>query len=385
MLKHALTGLIATCVAGALPLSQAAHAQVYCANGDAQIQCNGSECYCPSPTGNRGASAQPVGASPEEIAHQQRVAASSAYNDQGIAAFSRGDWAEAVRFFQLSLDNDPGDSVVSANLANARERLRVANESKAASAKIDDLLDGYSRSVTPMNSSGGLDFDQGSTEPAPQAAGKGVKASQPLDFGDPTVVDARNAPSGLPKAIEAEIPATAAGDRVRKGFQAIATHDWKLAIAWFGDALNHDPHNAGIARLLDLSRFTFEHETQRKQTASSTTPPVSADGMAHVNAVMDRQMAESESHTVAKGDDKEEDAAANAAIDQARESEEIDALVDKGLNEDLARSLAEYNASHAHLNAAISGLSSGWRAFFDALFKRPDRILRPLSVAGVRG
>jgi hypothetical protein len=79
---------------------------------------------------------------------------------------------------------------------------------------------------------------------------------------DPMVVDARQVRSGLPKSVDNAITAGYSGappcvsDRVRKGFQAVATHDWKLARAWFKDALNHDPDNAGLKRLVELSDYT---------------------------------------------------------------------------------------------------------------------------------
>lgn len=385
MLKGAATGLVAACVALLLPLSQRATAQVYCAGGDAQIRCNGSECYCPNRGGNRRAPAQPTGPSPEEIARQQRIAASREYNDQGVAAYSRGDWAEAVRLQQLALDNDPGDAVIADNLSKARARLQEQNDSKVASAKIRALMEGYSATVTPINSSGGLDFDQGPTTPQ-HGVNEEVKASQSLNFGDPMVVDARNVPSGLSKNLEAEIPSTPAGDRVRKGFQAIAGHDWELAVAWFGDALNHDPRNAGIARLRELARFTYEREKNTSKLATqSRSAHIDATGLAQVNAVIDQQMSEDESRTVANHDDSPEDATVNAVIDQQRESDEINALIDRGMNEELARHFAEYDLSHAPLPANAISRSSGWGAFFDALFKTPRRTLRPLSVAGIRG
>jgi hypothetical protein len=79
---------------------------------------------------------------------------------------------------------------------------------------------------------------------------------------DPMVVDAANVPSGLPKSIDDAIVSGYSGaapgvsDRVRKGFQAIADHDWKVARAWFQDALNHDPKNGGLKRLTELAEYT---------------------------------------------------------------------------------------------------------------------------------
>lgn len=87
-----------------------------------------------------------------------------------------------------------------------------------------------------------------------------LAASQkPVPHTDTSVVDARNVPSGLPKALDNAI-ATAystapsgVSDRVRKGFQAVMDRDWKVAKAWFEDALHRDPNNAGLKRLVALT------------------------------------------------------------------------------------------------------------------------------------
>lgn len=84
-------------------------------------------------------------------------------------------------------------------------------------------------------------------------------SSKPAPHTDTSVVDARNVPSGLPKAVSNAI-ATAysdappgVSDRVRKGFQAVMSKDWKVAKAWFEDALNRDPNNASLKRLVALA------------------------------------------------------------------------------------------------------------------------------------
>ncbi|GAB4236362.1 MAG: hypothetical protein OHK0028_13260 [Deltaproteobacteria bacterium] len=85
---------------------------------------------------------------------------------------------------------------------------------------------------------------------------------------DPMVVDARNVPSGLPKSVDDYIPHTPAGERVRKGFQAVQAGDWKAALAWFQDARTKEPGNAGLGRLVDLAKFTLYYRPPVK------TPPV---------------------------------------------------------------------------------------------------------------
>ncbi|CAG1065058.1 hypothetical protein BAC1_00635 [uncultured bacterium] len=83
--------------------------------------------------------------------------------------------------------------------------------------------------------------------------------SQPTPHTGTSVVDARNVPTGLAKALENAIASAYAdappgvSDRVRKGFQAVMDRDWKVAKAWFQDALKRDPSNAGLKRLVALA------------------------------------------------------------------------------------------------------------------------------------
>lgn len=89
--------------------------------------------------------------------------------------------------------------------------------------------------------------------------------AKPAPSGDPMVVDARNVPSGVDKATENAIAKAypnarhGVSDRVRKGFQAVMEHDWKVAKAWFEDALNHDPSNPGLQRLVALADYSQQH------------------------------------------------------------------------------------------------------------------------------
>lgn len=105
---------------------------------------------------------------------------------------------------------------------------------------------------------------------------KGMTVTPNIDPNvDPMIVDARNVPSGLPKSVDEAIPHTPAGERVRKGFQAVQDGDWQVALAWFKDALNKEPNNAGIARLVDLAEFTYAYRMKPKtpaQQAPATKP-----------------------------------------------------------------------------------------------------------------
>ena len=79
---------------------------------------------------------------------------------------------------------------------------------------------------------------------------------------DASVVDARDVPSGLPKSVDTAIASVygtappGVADRVRKGYQAVMARDWKVAKAWFQDALNHDPGNEGLKHFVALSDYT---------------------------------------------------------------------------------------------------------------------------------
>ncbi|MHB8744277.1 MAG: hypothetical protein ACYC9L_14285 [Sulfuricaulis sp.] len=161
---------------------------------------------------------------------------------------------------------------------NQRRMQELENQAKF----IDDRNAAAStlRGSTDSTTSGGLDASglRGSSETVgglkePGLRGTNVttelRGSKPLRTQtpnlDPMVVDARRVPSGLPKSVDKAIVSgysdapPGVSDRVRKGFQAVATHDWKLARSWFQDALNHDPDNAGLKRLVELADYTEKH------------------------------------------------------------------------------------------------------------------------------
>jgi len=99
---------------------------------------------------------------------------------------------------------------------------------------------------------------------------------------DTSVVDARNVPSGLPlsvqKAIDDAYAKSPPGvrERVRKGFQAVMDRHWKVAKAWFQDALNHDPTNADLRRLVAISD-TPPASTRAKPAPKHTLASLSAN------------------------------------------------------------------------------------------------------------
>lgn len=93
---------------------------------------------------------------------------------------------------------------------------------------------------------------------------------------DPMVVDLRNLSSGLPKSVDEAIPHTPAGNRIRKGFQAIARHDWDNALLWFKDAYNREPGDPGLQRLVDLAQYTLDSQARAQQPPVNTSPAIEA-------------------------------------------------------------------------------------------------------------
>lgn len=137
-----------------------------------------------------------------------------------------------------------------------RNRDATANTLKGSSGSALSQLKGLSN--TDNSGLKGSGFDSGGRSNLKGAAATPAR-TKPAPHIDTSVVDARRVPSGLPKALDNAI-ATAyssappgVSDRVRKGFQAVMLRDWKVAKAWFQDALNRDPNNAGLKRLVALA------------------------------------------------------------------------------------------------------------------------------------
>ena len=254
----------------------------------------------------------------------------------------------------------------------------------------------------------GDDFDSASGLKGVGSADSGLKDTSnlgdsaglktlPAASTDPMVVDARNVPTGLPKSVEAEIPDTPAGNRVRKGFQAIQDHDWKVALAWFQDALNHEPGNAGIQRLIELAQFTMEREKRPHPSAAPAMPAPATHAQVKAAPVdpdrlMDTQM---------NADDSS----------MERDRQALNKQMDTQMNADLAKSIDAFNRNyylrHPELSKPAKPSSSSqstkpatvapasespaadekakWNLFFNNLFTPPPINRSPTSVSGVRG
>jgi len=236
-----------------------------------------------------------------ELARRPRLSEASAANDKGLDFYKKEDWANAVTFFQEAADKDPDDLVIRDNLAKAKlhlqiqqdEQLRIRQQeqqNKADVGNIQHAVQTFTQTLNAIPSSGALDFDQQHTASANSNGNSlgfmsnGSSTPQTtiapdLQFYDAKIVDARNVSSGLPKFVDNAIADAyskapeGVSDRVRKGFQAVTDHDWILARAWFEDALNHDPDNAGLQRLVELADYT---EKRIKQVSSDKTTGTSS-------------------------------------------------------------------------------------------------------------
>lgn len=217
----------------------------------------------------------------EEAARQQRLATAHSQNQQGLDAWKKGDWAAAAGFFEQALQNNPDDQNIKSNLAAAKQKMKEQQDNQTAANNMQKVVSNLSQTFTAAPTAGGLDFDgfggNQHTGGSDKKAGldfnsfnaantantqqntrqKGVNGN----YSDTMVVDARNVPSGLPKSVDDAIPHSPAGDRMRKGLQAIQDGDWKVALAWFQDARNKEPGNPGIERLVELAQFTLEYRS----------------------------------------------------------------------------------------------------------------------------
>lgn len=151
-----------------------------------------------------------------------------------------------------------------------RDRDAAANSLKGSSGSALNHLKGLSGADNSGLKGSSFDLGGSDLKGLKDRVNAGQKSRlKPAPHTDTSVVDARNVPSGLDKATENAIarayPNAPSGvsARVRKGFQAVMDHDWKAAQAWFQDALNRDPNNAGLKRLVTLADYTQQRVQQK--------------------------------------------------------------------------------------------------------------------------
>lgn len=165
-----------------------------------------------------------------------------------------------------------------------RDRDVAANSLKGSSGAAMSQLKGLSGTDDFGLKGSGFDTGNGGLKELKGSNNFELKgSSQPVLHGDTSVVDARNVVSGLDIATENAIAKAYANappgvsDRVRKGFQAVMESDWKVAKAWFADALNRDPGNLGLQRLVALADYSQQHVQRSINGKPFTDEDIPAD------------------------------------------------------------------------------------------------------------
>ena len=148
------------------------------------------------------------------------------------------------------------------------------------------------------------------------------------------------------------IPPTPAGDRMRKGFQAIQSGDWKAALAWFQDAVNKDPTDLTLKRLVDLAKFTLYYRPKpptappgtNKLTSKETPTRVGVVEQAKATQIAARARADSAfAEYTRKYGDRADPLARSKAVSAAARGE---GFTDEELKLQLHKALLEYRRTH---------------------------------------
>lgn len=89
-----------------------------------------------SSSGSSGGSTAPSGPTPQQLQQQQQQRREEAMhdaNDTGVGLFNRGDWANAITYFQEALEQNPDDPVILENLRRAQQA-KAREEAESARA-----------------------------------------------------------------------------------------------------------------------------------------------------------------------------------------------------------------------------------------------------------
>ena len=175
-----------------------------------------------------------------EIQRQRRVDWAT---DEATEYARRGQWTNAISAFEEALDRDPDNEDIIRQLALAR------------SARARALA----------------------TAAAPVVAAP-VRVAAPVVNTDASVVDTRGVPQ-VGADLLARVPQLAqspAAESIRKGYQAMLTRDWPVALAWWQDALLRDPSNDAIVRSVELAQWMVEHAGPNMSADAAFAPALDA-------------------------------------------------------------------------------------------------------------
>lgn len=325
--------------------------------------------------------------SDENSARVIRQNMGNTYSRIGLAAYKSGDIAGALHDYELAAQYNPSQKAYGDSVSTLRNQIMMKQQEANASAHVKEIVQNLSESIAAAPAASDLDFDgfdrgkaavgragldfQSFNAPNPAVDKKVADARNPpagtdkapgsvggLNFQsfsspnatvDTNVVDARNVVTGLPKEVEAQIPQTPSGNWVRKGFEAIQNHDWNVALACFQDALNRDPNNAGLKRLVDLAQYTLQKRVALGGAVAPAAASVDDETARKAYAANNRKL------------DAESNRSLQASLDDFNRN-----YLPK--HPELAQP-NQVQPSGPSANLASVEQSANWQAFFDALFK----------------
>ncbi len=112
------------------------------------------------------------------IANNVQMARGTGFNEAGIAAYTREDYAAAVEAYQQALNLKPDSQVIRDNLADAQEQLRIQQERAQAERKSQEDLAQAGQRMKEKLSGFSLSAPQNTVQTAP-ASGLSFKGAAP--------------------------------------------------------------------------------------------------------------------------------------------------------------------------------------------------------------
>lgn len=223
----------------------------------------------------------------EQQAHEWRVE----LNNEGVTAYKSGNWDLAIARFTTAVQYEPNNPLFKTNLNNALAAKKNDDAQKAADAEHSRqnaaAMDRMGKVMGTLNFDGGpeasnavapgLDF----TSSVGAANASGLATYPP--HGDPRIVDARNLPPAVSADIDRSIKKAYPNappdviERLKKGFTAVENRDWKVAKAWFQDALKRDPTNEGLQRFVALAEDPADLKALHAPAAPEHKPTTRAE------------------------------------------------------------------------------------------------------------